>query len=141
MIVLDTNIVSEMMRSRPDENVMAWLNAQAREALHTTSITVAEISYGLAITPVGDRGRTLRERFERLLDLLFHQRILSFDECAARRYGEVMGYRKSLGRPMSIPDGQIAAIVRLHGCRLATRNIRDFEVSGVDVVNPFDIPT
>jgi hypothetical protein len=137
MILLDTNVVSEVMRARPAEAVVTWLNGQNSEKLYVSSITIGEISYGLRILPDGKRRSGLRERFERFVALAFDQRVLAYDESAARIYGDLMGDRKELGLPMSVPDGQIAAIARLNRLTVATRNVVDFENCGIDVVNPF----
>lgn len=137
MILLDTNIVSEVMKPRPADTVVAWLNDQNSEKLYISAITVGEIAFGLRILPDGKRRAGLRERFEKFVTLAFDQRVLAYDESAARVYGELMGERRELGLPMSAPDGQIAAIARLHHLAVATRNVRDFESCGIEVVNPF----
>jgi hypothetical protein len=137
MILLDTNIVSEVMKTRPAEAVVAWLNGQDSEKLYVSSVTIGEITYGLRILPDGKRRPGLRERFERFVALAFEQRVLAYDESAARIYGDLMGDRKELGLPMSVPDGQIAAIARLNHLAVATRNVVDFKNCGIDVVNPF----
>ncbi len=138
MILLDTNVVSEVMKTRPAEAVVAWLNGQDSEKLHISAITIGEIAYGLRILPDGKRRSGLRERFERFVTLAFDQRVLAYDESAARIYGDLMGDRKELGLPMSVPDGQIAAIARLNHLAVATRNVLDFEHCGIDVLNPFE---
>jgi len=138
MILLDTNVVSEVMKTRPAEAVVAWLNSQGSEKLHVSAITIGEIAYGLRILPDGKRRSGLRERFERFVALAFDQRVLAYDESAACIYGELMGDRKELGLPMSVPDGQIAAIARLNHLTVATRNVLDFEHCGIDVLNPFE---
>jgi predicted nucleic acid-binding protein len=137
MILLDTNVVSEVMKTRPAEAVVAWLNTQDSEKLYVSAITIGEITYGLRILPDGKRRSGLRERFERFVGLAFDRRVLAYDESAARIYGELMGDRKELGLPMSVPDGQIAAIARVNHLVVATRNVVDFENCGIDVVNPF----
>jgi hypothetical protein len=137
MILLDTNIVSEVMKTQPAEAVVAWLNGQDSEKLYVSSVTIGEITYGLRILPDGKRRAGLRERFERFVALAFEQRVLAYDESAARIYGDLMGDRKELGLPMSVPDGQIAAIARLNHLAVATRNVVDFKNCGIDVVNPF----
>ena len=137
MILLDTNVVSEVMRARPAEAVITWLNGQNSEKFYVSSITIGEISYGLRILPDGKRRSGLRERFERFVALAFDQRVLAYDESAARIYGDLMGDRKELGLPMSVPDGQIAAIARVNHLAVATRNVVDFKNCGIDVVNPF----
>ena len=138
MILLDTNVVSEVMKTRPAEAVVAWLNGQDSEKLHVSAISIGEIAYGLRILPDGKRRSGLRERFERFVTLAFDQRVLAYDESAARIYGELMGDRKELGLPMSVSDGQIAAIARLNHLAVATRNVLDFEHCGIDVLNPFE---
>ncbi len=138
MILLDTNVISEVMKVVPSANVLKWLNDQTSSAVHVSAVTVGEIEYGLRILPDGRRRLQLKEKFEQFIALAFAQRVLGYDEAEARLYGEIMGLRKELGRPMSVPDGQIAAIARSHGLSVATRNTRDFEECGVDLLNPFD---
>ncbi|MEE8059113.1 MAG: type II toxin-antitoxin system VapC family toxin [Pseudomonadales bacterium] len=138
MIILDTNVVSEFMTSPPASQVLGWLNAQDVTSLYLTTITIAEIGYGLRAMPEGKRRRLLNERFEQFVEAAFTQRVLSFDEDAARIYGEVMCQRKEIGRPMSNLDGQIAAIARSRGFTVATRNIQDFEHCQIELINPFN---
>jgi len=137
MIILDTNIVSEMMKTAPSRTVLDWLNAQDAASLYVTTITLAEIGYGLRLLPDGQRRRLLAERFDQFIARAFDQRILSFDAAAARAYGDIMGHRKELGRPIRVTDGQIAAIARANGFGIATRNIKDFEDSQIALINPF----
>ena len=137
MIILDTNVVSEFMTSPPASAVLNWLNAQETTSLFLTTITIAEIGFGLRTMPKGRRRDLLTERFEQFVTTAFEQRILSFDEDAARVYGEVLGYRREIGRPISSLDGQIAAIARSRGFSVATRNIKDFEDCQIDLINPF----
>lgn len=137
MILVDTNVISETMRVAPSDAVVSWLNGQRSGTLYVSTITIGEIEFGLRILPVGSRRTQLKERFERFVSLAFTQRILAFDEAAARSYGEIMGLRREIGRPMSVPDGQIAAIARANGLRLATRNTRDFTDCGIDLIEPF----
>ena len=118
---------------------MAWLNGQNSEKLYVSAITIGEIAYGLRILPDGRRRSGLRERFERFIALAFDERALAYDESAARIYGELMGDHKELGVPMSVPDGQIAAIARLNHLAVATRNVVDFENCGIEVINPFEV--
>ena len=139
MILLDTNVVSEVMKTQPAEAVVAWLNGQDSGRLYISVTTIGEITYGLRTLPDGKRRSGLRERFERFVVLAFDQRVLAYDESAARVYGELMGDRKELGLPMSVPDGQIAAIARLNHLAVATRNVLDFEHCGIDVLNPFEV--
>ena len=138
MIILDTNVVSEFMTSPPASQVLDWLNAQDVSSLYLTTIAIAEIGYGLRAMPEGKRSRLLSERFEQFIEAAFSQRILPFDENAARIYGEVMCQRKEMGRPMSNLDGQIAAIARSRGFTVATRNIKDFKHCQIELINPFN---
>lgn len=137
MIILDTNVVSEFMTSPPASSVLNWLNAQNTTSLYLTTISIAEIGFGLRILPQGKRREMLAERFEQFVATAFEQRILSFDENAARIYGEVMGYRRGIGRPISSLDGQIAAIARSRNFAVATRNIKDFEECQLNLIDPF----
>lgn len=137
MILLDTNVVSEVMKPSPSAAVVDWLNAQASERLYVSSVTLGEIEYGLRTLPDGRRQRDLRDRFHRFITSAFALRILSYDEPASLHYGEVMAIRKALGRPMSVPDGQIAAVAKVNDCTLATRNTPDFEHCGIELINPF----
>jgi len=138
MIILDTNIISEMMRPQPNANVVTWLNQQHSPDLFITSITIAEISYGLFILPTGKRKQQLQNNFEKFVDKAFRYRILDFAEQTAKVYGKVMGEGKLKGQPMSIPDGQIASIALENGYSVATRNIKDFSYCGVELINPFN---
>jgi|APFre7841882590_1041340.scaffolds.fasta_scaffold15200_2 predicted nucleic acid-binding protein len=140
MILVDTNVVSEVMKVAPSATVVEWLNQQKSSSLYVSTITLGEIEYGLRLLPVGKRRLQLKESFERFVSLAFAQRILVYDEAAARHYGEVMGLRKEMGRPMSVPDGQIVAIARANGLKVATRNTSDFKDCGVDLIDPF-LPT
>jgi len=139
MILLDTNIVSEVMKVRPTEAVVTWLNGQAFEKLFVSAITIGEIAYGLRILPDGKRRSGLCQRFERFIGMAFDQRVLAYDDSAARIYGDLIGEHKELGLPMNIPDGQIAAIARRDRLSVATSNVFDFENCGIDVINPFKV--
>ncbi|MCI5143677.1 MAG: type II toxin-antitoxin system VapC family toxin [Candidatus Electrothrix sp. ATG1] len=103
-----------------------------------SSITIAEICYGLRVLPIGQRRQELETRFEAFVAQGFAGRTIVFDESAARAYAEIMGKRKEEGRPMSLPDGQIAAVAQTNHLALATRNIRDFIHCGVELINPFE---
>ena len=137
MIILDTNVLSEFMTSPPSGVVLEWLNSQDAALLYVTSISIAEVCYGLQAMPEGKRRRLLEDRFEQFIISAFAFRILNFDESAARLYGELRAYRRKIGRPLSNFDGQIAAIARSHGFSLATRNVTDFEHCLVELINPF----
>jgi predicted nucleic acid-binding protein len=138
MIILDTNIVSELMRPTPSAAVVSWLDRQSSVLLHVTTITVAEICYGLSVLPKGNRKNALLLAFEQAVEEAFRGRILPFDQKAAREYGELMGNRKKIGRPLSILDGQIASIARANSASLATRNVKDFSGCMLLVINPFE---
>ena len=138
MIVLDTNVVSEMMRARPSLAVSAWLNDQETPDLYITAVTVAEVAYGLMAMPVGERRRRLELEFRGTVEEAFEDRILSLDLAAAYHFGEIMAHRRSRGRPMSLPDGLIAACARSRGFSVATRNIKDFDDCGLRLIDPFE---
>jgi predicted nucleic acid-binding protein len=125
------------MRATPSPAVLAWLNEQASATLFVSTVIIAEIEYGLRVLPDGTRRSGLRDRFEQFLEQAFEGRVRNFDQAAARSYGEVVGGRREIGRPMSVPDGQIAAIARSRGYAVATRNVDDFEDCGLTLVNPF----
>ncbi len=135
--MLDTNVVSEAMRIVPDPGVLRWLNESETSDLYLSTITIAEVSYGLQILPEGRRRDAISERFEQFVNRGFSHRVLSFDEPAAFVYGEIMARTKKIGRPMSVPDGQIAAIAKTHNLVVATRNTGDFEPTGMELVNPW----
>jgi toxin FitB len=137
MILLDTNVVAEAMRPAPEAAVIDWLNRQDASRIVLSTISIAEISYGLQCLAGGQRKQMLAERFEQLLRRGFAHRILVFDEPAALSYGELMAHRRGIGRPMRVLDGQIAAIARSRGFALATRNTSDFDQTAVDLVNPW----
>jgi len=139
MIVLDTDVLSEFMRSRPNERVREWLDGIPEREVWTTSIVIAEIAAGIALLPLGARRRVLAEEFDRMLRL-FADRILVFDASAAVEYGTIVAYRARLGRPISIADAQIAAIATVNGAVLATRNVTDFDGLAVDLVDPWHGP-
>lgn len=141
MIILDTNIISEMMKQTPSMRVIAWMDTQEVMQLFITTITIAEISYGLNALPLGNRRNKLEDAFNNAIMDAFRYRILPFDETAALCYGKLMGSRKNLGQPLGILDGQIAAIAQAHEATVATRNINDFRDYALVLVNPFDFET
>lgn len=120
------------------QSVVDWLNDQKANELYITTITIGEIAYGLKIMPEDKRRSGLSDRFERFMALAFTQRILSYDEASAHNYGQIMASRKESGRPLSVSDGQIAAIARSNHMSVATRNIVDFEYCGLELQNPFN---
>lgn len=136
MIILDTNVISALMNPEGSRLLEPWLDTVARYDLYTTSITRAEIRYGIARLPSGLR----RTRIENSADALFadvEDRLLSFDSIAADRYGELVALRERDGHPISIPDAQIAAIAYVNRAAVATRDRAGFADSGVRVVDPF----
>ena len=137
MIVLDTNVVSELMRRSPDPTVEAWAAGYTLEDLFFSAVGEAELRYGAAIMPVGQRRVTLVADIEAMLRASFENRILPFDSAAARTYAEIAAARRAAGRPVSHPDNQIAAIAHSRGMAVATRNIRDFEGMGIALINPW----
>ncbi len=141
MIVLDTNVISELMRSNPDPHVLAWLAPQPVESLFTTALTQAEILYGLALLPSGRRQDALLAAARAMFENDLAGRILPFDSEAARAYAEIAAGRRQGGHPISQIDAQIAGITRSRGARLATRNVRDFEACGVEVIDPWSAPS
>ncbi len=138
MIVLDTNVVSEVVKPAPSPNVIDWLNGQESSDLYITAITLGEISYGVEVLPAGTRRTSLARALNHFIDQAFGDRILVFDRESATEYGRVMAGRRKLGRPLSAPDGQIAAITRRQQFQLATRNVKDFEACGLGLINPFE---
>lgn len=139
MIVLDTNVISAFMTSPPADSVLVWLNAQDAATLYLTTITIAEIGFGLESMPPGQRRQRLIEQFEHFIKTAFVSRVLPFDEAAARVYGEIRAHRRRQGQPMSNVDGQIAAIAKRQGFAIATRNTKDFQDCGITLINPFSV--
>ena len=139
MILLDTNILSELMRPAPNVSVERWLAEQPEAAVFISAITEAELRYGLALLPSGKRRSALTAAVEEMLREDFNGRILPFDSAAAVAFAEIAADRRRAGRPISQADAQIAAIARSRGAALATRNESDFDACGLDVVNPWSV--
>ncbi len=139
MIVLDTNVISEAMREAPDRKVRDWLNDQAAETLYLTSITLAELRYGIGVLAAGRRRDRLAAMLDELLDL-FGGRILAFDAAAARHYAPLAVAARSAGKGFPTPDGYIAAIAAAHGFTVATRDVAPFAAAGITVINPWILP-
>ncbi len=137
MILLDTNVFSEVMSPVPDPQVMAWIDSQEPNELWTCTIVVAEVLSGLDLMPDGRRQVRLREKAEQMFFKIFAGRIFDLDLAAAEVYGKVLKIRKSMGRPIDEMDGLIGATALVHGATLATRNIADFEHCGIPLVNPW----
>ncbi len=137
MIVLDTQVVSELIRPHPAASVVDWVRRQAALSLYLSSISEAELRYGIEVLPEGSRRRKLRAAVEGLLKEDFAGRILAFGSDAARAYALIAASRRAAGRPISRADCQIAAIARSVGASVATRDTDGFEGCGVGVVNPW----
>ena len=137
MIVLDTNVLSEIMKAKPDLGVTGWMAAQAATDLYTTSITQAEILHGVMLLTPGRRRRALEAAATSMFEEEFAGRILGFGSDAASFYARIVSDRRRAGRPISHFDAQIAAIARLARAAIATRNTADFEGCGVAVVDPW----
>lgn len=137
MIVLDTNVVSEVLRIAPSAKVLEWMRSEPIEALFTTTITEAELFYGVALLEVGRRRAALEAGIQRILDERFAGRILPFDSMAAREFADITASRRRAGRRISEADARIAAIARSRGALVATRNTRDFSDCGVALVDPW----
>src|SRR5579864_8040285 len=138
MIIVDTNVVSEMMRAVPEPIVLRWFSSQTDEDLKITAITLAEILYGIELLASGKRRDALRAGAEKMFGVVFAGHILTFDDKAASAFAVITSSRRKQGRPISDFDAQIAAIVRAHGATLDTRDTNDFEGCGVRLVNPWE---
>jgi predicted nucleic acid-binding protein len=137
MILLDTNILSELMRPAPAAAVEQWLADQPEASVFISSITEAELRYRAKIMPTGQRQADLAAEIENMIGEDFGGRILPFDGPAAVAFAEIAAQRRQAGRPISHADAQIAAIARSRGATLATRNVPDFEGCGVEIINPW----
>lgn len=136
MIVLDTNVVSEALKPEPHPSVRDWLDAQAAETLHLSSVTMAELLFGIGALPVGKRRDKLAAALEGTLKL-FDRRILSFDASAARCYADLAVKARAAGKGFPTPDGYIAAIAAAHGYAVASRDTSAFTASGITVIDPW----
>jgi predicted nucleic acid-binding protein len=136
MILLDTNVVSEAMKPEPAPAVRGWLDAQAAETLHLSSITIAELTFGIGALPKGKRQDRLTAALQGLLEL-FADRILPFDTGAARRYGALAVKARAAGRGFPTPDGYIAAIAAARGLAVASRDTSAFTAAGLVVIDPW----
>jgi toxin FitB len=138
MILLDTNVISELMAPSPSGKVMDWLNQQPRSSVWTTSISIYEIRSGLLAMPLGKRRSALETRLEQMLQTLFRGRTLYFDSDSALRAAELSAARRQIGRPVEARDTMIAGIVLANHAVLATRNVKHFEDIAKSVVNPWE---
>ncbi len=137
MIVLDTNVISELMRPTPSSTVSTWLSLETPSDVFLTAVTEAELRYGVALVPDGRRRRALERVVEEIIREDFRGRVLPFDSQVAPAYARIVSERRAAGRPISQLDAQIAAIALTHAATLATRNVRDFEGCGLELVDPW----
>ncbi|OLF08810.1 VapC toxin family PIN domain ribonuclease [Actinophytocola xinjiangensis] len=137
MIVLDTNVVSELMRRSPDPEVVAWIDRVPAEDVYLTAVTAAELRYGVERLPAGARRTTMTTRVDGLLTEDFRDQILPFGADEAAHYAWIVTARERAGRPIGLADAQIAAICRRHGASLATRNVKDFSGTRVVLYDPW----
>jgi toxin FitB len=138
MILLDTNVISELWRRDPEPKVLVWTDAQAIETLYLSVVTIAELRLGLAIMPKGRRRTTYQERLENEVVPAFAGRILAFDLNASEAYSELMARAKTQGRAIGMADGYIAATAASRNMMVATRDLSPFEAAGVQTINPWD---
>jgi predicted nucleic acid-binding protein len=139
VIVLDTNVISELARQVPDPGVLSWLDSLEVSDVVTTAMTAAELRYGVARLPEGHRKRELAVVIRGILTEDFHGRVLPLDERASVLYADIVTSRERSGRPIGIADAQIAAICADLGAILATRNTADFEETGIELINPWEL--
>lgn len=138
MIVLDTNVLSELMRPQPNPQVMDWANGLDPQAITITAMNEAEIRYGIARLPAGQRRQALEQCWQELMASLFGGQALPFSGEAAHWYGELVSRRERLARPITTADAVIAATTLAHSAQLATRNTADFEAIGLELINPWN---
>lgn len=138
MIVLDTNVLSELMRVGPSDQVLRWVAAQPSERLFTTTVTQAEILFGIKVLAAGRRRDALLAAAEQMFEVDFAGKVLPFDPAAARAFAELAAERRRQGRPAGGFDIQVAAIAQSRGATVATRNVGDFDGIGPPVINPWD---
>lgn len=138
MIILDTNVVSEPLRPAPEPAVLAWLDQQAVETLFLSTISLAELRYGVAALPNGRRKDGLHAGMDRIV-ALFGPRVLSFDAAAADAYAVIRARARAAGKAIAATDGYIAATAAAHGFSVATRDTGPFEIAGVPVINPWQV--
>ena len=138
MILVDTNVISELWKTEPNPNVLAWVDAQAIETLYLSAITVAELRFGLAAMPEGKRRMIYLERLEKEVLPAFTDRVLPFDLSASQAYANLMAAAMAGGKPIGKADGYIAAIAAACGLMVATRDTGPFEAAGLNIVNPWE---
>jgi predicted nucleic acid-binding protein len=137
MIIVDTNVLSEMMRPAPSARVVHWMAARPASGLFTTTITLGEVLFGLELVPAGKRRIALEKAIGTMFEHEFAGRIVAFDGDAARAFADISARCRRLGRPIGELDAQIAGIARSQGAAIATRNVRDFADCGVELIDPW----
>lgn len=137
MILLDTNVISELMRPESSPVVLRWLSRQHTPELYSTTVSLAETFYGIELLTAGKRRDELRAGTERMFTKVLAGRVVAFEDEAARAFAKIASARRKAGRPIAELDAQIAAIAYVHGATLATRNTADFETCGIRLVNPW----
>ena len=139
MIVLDTNVLSELMRQQPDHTVLAWANQLSAQDVAITAMNEAEILQGIARLPDSQRRQQLQQGWETLLSTVLQQQLLPFNSAAAQWFAALVSHRDSIGRPISTADAVIAATALAHDGQLATRNTADFHAIGLKLINSWDL--
>ena len=137
MVILDTTVISELIRPRPHPAVVEWMDQQNAFEVWITAVTAAELRTGAALLPEDRRRSDLHPHVERLLDETFAGYVLPFDDRSGIPYADIVSGRRNQGRPIAFQDAQIGAICLQHGMTLATRNTRDFEDTGIDLIDPW----
>ncbi|EHQ53314.1 PilT domain-containing protein [Ectothiorhodospira sp. PHS-1] len=138
MIVLDTDVISELWKSQPNLNVLAWVDAQAIETLYLSIVTVAELRYGIAAMPEGRRRSVYQTRLEHEVLPAFAGRVLAFDLEASQAYAELMARARAGGKAIGMADGYIAATAAVRGLVVATRDISPYQAAGLVTINPWE---
>jgi predicted nucleic acid-binding protein len=138
MIVLDTNVISELWKAAPEPNVLAWIDAQSVETLYLSAVTVAELRFGLAAMPAGKRRSIYQERLEREVLTAFTGRVLPFDLDASQAYAELMARARAAGKAIGKADGYIAASAVARGFSIATRDTGPFQAAGLNIIDPWE---
>jgi toxin FitB len=139
MILLDTNVVSEPMRSNPDRNVLAWLDAQAVESLYLSTVSLSELLLGIASLPAGKRRKALAAALDGQIIALFAERIVPFDIAGAQAYPEIVTRARRRGHAIAVADAQIAAIAASRRFSIATRDEEPFQAAGIPLINPWTV--
>lgn len=138
MVLLDTNVISELMRTEPARIVLDWFGQHDSANLFISAVTEAELRTGVAILPEGQRRDRLQLALDAMIDQDFQARVLPFDSPAAKAYADIAAQRRAVGRPIAEADCQIAAIARASGAPVATRNVKDFDGCGIPLINPWN---